>query len=272
MRTEKLKASEGKHPLAESSLGKTMKKALIALSGTLTLLTLSAGESLAFPPPQAPAWGMHAHGPGNHGGGNGHGWGPGGKHASVRPPRPGRIGDQRAYEMISQNLAAAGDCSQLGESLRRLSNRLLTQTAQVNTALSHIPPAIPGDLHSQLHEQARRRVLTEMLQNTEFWTGIWDRLAEMYRSCDMECFDDGAAIGEISGLGYCSASVQAGGLLGPGLAFQPPMPVCQTAINIGCQQAYHEAARTFEGCDAYSTGSYQETFNEYFSQDCDPNL
>ncbi|MCC7440978.1 MAG: hypothetical protein IT285_05070 [Bdellovibrionales bacterium] len=244
-------------PAAGLSPLKTLSRhTLLAVGAFLVILSVSSGDGFAHPPRHH---GPHAH---PHGGGHG------ARRARIRPANYAQAADVRAYQLIQENILANGDCTQLGNSLRRLSNKLIRETQRINRRLNGLPPVNPNDPRVVARDAARRRVLNELLNNSQFWESLWDRMADMYRSCDMECFDEGAAIGEISGLGYCSVSVQAGGLLGPGFAYTPPLPVCQTAVTVACQSAYREAARSYEGCEAYASGSYLTTFREYWSQDC----
>jgi hypothetical protein len=101
-----------------------------------------------------------------------------------------------------------------------------------------------------------------------WWERLWNHVLEAYRSCEVECFDDGAIIGEISAAGYCGMSVGLEGLDAPGVMAQPPLPVCGTATYAGCVDAYRQTANGYEGCSIYTSGQYQATFNGFVSQDC----
>lgn len=166
--------------------------------------------------------------------------------------------------MTAQAIAGLG-CDRAGEALRRISNALL---ANVRMATAPEAPVTPGDGRSRMREEMRRRWRGHM-QNPRFWQKVWNRLAEAYRSCELTCFDDGVAIGQISGAGYCAASVSLGGLNGVGgVAFQAPLPLCQNATFTGCQVGYDQAAGAYQGCSQYTSGGYTSVFNEFKSQDC----
>jgi hypothetical protein len=109
-----------------------------------------------------------------------------------------------------------------------------------------------------------RRVFSSRL----FWENVWDRLVEAYRSCDAGCFENGEAIGELSGAMYCAANIGVDGLPAPGFLAQQPLPLCENQIFIGCQSTYRQSVQKVEGCQAFTQGDYERTFLESISQDC----
>jgi hypothetical protein len=154
------------------------------------------------------------------------------------------------------NAALRGlDCGQASDSLRRLSNQVLSMQAS-------------GRNTSSLPSNDPRRVWREYVQSPEFWKKVWHHMAVAYQSCNRSCFDDGEAIGQISATAYCSASIVLDGLPGPGYIEQPPLPVCETSIFAGCLKAYDDTAAATPECRAYTSNSFEGIFAEYQSQDC----
>lgn len=194
------------------------------------------------------------------------------------PRRPGRlyvrpIRDHRnhhevdAAELIADRIRDRG-CERAGEALREISNFLLDATKYETAAENQVPPPPPGaDMRTRMRYEMQNR-WKRNLRSPEFMKEVFDRLAEMYRSCDRQCFDDGEAIGQISGTGYCAGSIAVGGFAAPGFTAQLPMPVCQTATFAGCQQGYDEAVSSYQGCEPYIEGGFTDVFLESKSQDC----
>ncbi len=176
------------------------------------------------------------------------------------PPRP-TTGDERSAANIVNAALRGLDCGQASHSLRRLANQVLQlQAAGTRPA----PPPRPG---SNTGEEIRRR-WREHVQSPQFWRKVWDRMADAYRSCNRQCFDDGISMGTLSATAYCSASIALSGLPGPGYIAQPPLPVCETSIFTGCVKSYGTTAAGTAGCSPYTTGSFEGIFAEYQSQDC----
>ena len=188
----------------------------------------------------------------------------GSRRISERPPVLTGNSIEDSLEISAANLANMAlrglDCGHSADALRRLANQVLELQASGNRA----PP--PG--RTDLPGADVRRRWREQVTSPAFWKKVWNRMADAYRSCNRECFDDGVAVGTISATAYCSASVALDGLPGPGYLEQAPLPVCQTSVFAGCVQSYDQTAATTEGCGAYSTGSYAGIFAEYQSQDC----
>lgn len=192
-----------------------------------------------------------------------------------RPPRRGAIrtrpaqsNDERethAAALMAKAIEGLG-CERAGDALRRMSNMMLSGVSEA-AEYDRLPPPRSGDRRERARHEARGR-WKRNLNSPEFWTKVWDRLAESFRECDLTCFDDGTAIGQLSGITYCSASVELGGLDAPGFVAQSPLPVCGNATFTGCQQGYKQAAQTFAGCSTYMMGSFEQIFNESVSQDC----
>ncbi len=182
------------------------------------------------------------------------------------PPIRGNDDDNAAAELMAAAIGSRG-CENAGEVLRSLSNQLLANSQMINTPDHMLPPVYPGDRRGQLRQEMRRRWKTRMV-SPQFWTRVWDRLAEAYRSCDKTCFDDGISVGQISGALYCQASIELQGLPGVGYIPQAPLPMCQNSVFVGCQQGYSNAVRTASGCSTYTQGNFATIFGEYVSQDC----
>jgi hypothetical protein len=233
--------------------------------------------------PRQPGYPSQPGHPGQPGGGTGFQPVPGGPHqpiarrnmpphVRVRPivieaPRYGNENDRHAAEFFQTSFAQAR-CEQIGDALRRLSNQILSSS---NEALYPPNPGNPNDLRHRLREEHRKKMAARF-RDPEFWQRMWTRLADVYRSCDLGCFDDGQAVGEISAAGYCGASVQLGGLPSPSFLDQPPLPLCENSIFVGCQQSYRSTAASTPGCAAFTSGNFAQTFNESISQDCHLDL
>jgi len=179
------------------------------------------------------------------------------------PSRTGNSHDE-SLERSATNIVNAAlrglDCGQAADSLRRLSNQILS--LQVSG-----PGRDPGGRPGDPGEEVRRK-WREQVQSPKFWKRVWNHMASAYQSCNRSCFDDGIAVGQISATAYCSASVALEGLPGPGYIEQPPLPVCETSIFTGCLKAYGDTAAETAGCSAYTSGSFEGIFAEYQSQDC----
>jgi hypothetical protein len=170
------------------------------------------------------------------------------------PPANSSADEVSAANIVNEAMRGLS-CSDASESLRRLSNQLLSM------GVSGSQPARPG-------EPDFKRQWRERIRSHAFWSKVWNRMADAYRSCNRGCFDDGVAVGKISATGYCSASLAVNGLLGPGYLEQPPLPVCETSIYAGCIRGYQETPASIPGCLEYTTQSYHSIFQEYISQDC----
>jgi len=184
----------------------------------------------------------------------------------VTPPaRGGDPAEVDAADIVAR--ASMGlSCDQAGEALRRLSNQLLANVGFATTPNPYAPPP-PGAPTHMNRGQLKKR-WREHMRSAEFMQKVWDRMADMYRSCDRVCFDDGVAVGQISGSGYCAASVGLDGMVSPGFKLQTPLPVCETATFTGCQVGYRQAVDQFAGCAAYATGPYEQIFRDSQSVDC----
>lgn len=170
--------------------------------------------------------------------------------------------EQVAADMVSRNMTGLG-CERMGEALRRLSNQILSSTQQSRR------PALPnpGDERGRLRQEERSR-WDRVSRTPAFWLKVWNRVADAYRGCNLDCFEDGVAVGQISASTYCSASIALGGLDSPGFLPQPPLPLCQNSIFAGCQSGYQSGAASVEGCSNYTAGQFDSIFKAYQSQDC----
>ncbi len=98
---------------------------------------------------------------------------------------------------------------------------------------------------------------------------LWDELEKAYDRCQVRCFSEGSAIGEISAQGYCAASIALGGLYDPGFIAQPPLPFCGENLVLGCKSQYIQSATSeIQGCFPYTTGGFEQTFDNSVRQDC----
>jgi hypothetical protein len=182
-----------------------------------------------------------------------------GRVVMVSPPRGVDIEELAATRMAQETLHGK-DCSQMSEALRELSNRLLSGVMEVRESPTHDPWGRP------IGEEKRRWL--EAIQSPRFWNNVWSKVSDAYRFCNLGCFEDGVAVGILSGAGYCMAALGAEGLPGPGFLRQPPLPICESSIFVGCQQGYRQAANETPGCSTYTTGSFEAVFRESISQDC----
>lgn len=145
-------------------------------------------------------------------------------------------------------------CENLTTSIQLITNRILMISSLVSNPNSQSTPKL--------------EFYKRMLNSKEFWNNLWTQITNIYKQCDMSCFNDGVSIGLLSGTGYCSAAVGLGGLDAPGFQMQTPLPLCESQIYVGCQKGYWDAANSFEGCTQYTQESYLNTFTESQSQDC----
>jgi hypothetical protein len=98
---------------------------------------------------------------------------------------------------------------------------------------------------------------------------LWNQLSDAYDRCQIRCFNAGTQVGQISAEGYCAASIAVGGLDDPGFIEQPPLPFCGENLVLGCKSQYIQSATSeIQGCYAYTTGSYETTFDDSVRQDC----
>lgn len=168
--------------------------------------------------------------------------------------------DERSAANLVNAALRGLDCGQASDALRRLTNQIL----QLQASGTRPPP--PGR-SGGAGEEVRRR-WREHVQSPVFWKKVWNRMADAYRSCNRECFDDGISVGTLSATAYCAASVAVEGLPGPGYLEQTPLPVCETSIFAGCVKSYGEVAATTAGCSTYTRDRFEGIFAEYLSQDC----
>jgi hypothetical protein len=176
--------------------------------------------------------------------------------------------DQDVADIVARSIAGLG-CDRLSDAVRNLSNQLL---ANVNYATRRDPNApLPPMMQRPSRPMSRDQFIQQWLEhlsNPELMQKLWTRLAELYRSCNRGCFDDGIAIGQLSGAGYCGGSIGAGGLSGIGVIAQAPLPLCQTSNFVGCQQGYYDAVNQYAGCAQYTSGDYDRVLRDFVSQDC----
>lgn len=105
---------------------------------------------------------------------------------------------------------------------------------------------------------------------------LFDRVAAAYDRCQVRCFNEGSAIGEISAQGYCAASIAVGGLYDPGFISQPPLPFCGESLVLGCKSSYIATATHYtyqssygtESCYPFTRGAFAQTFENSVRQDC----
>lgn len=158
-------------------------------------------------------------------------------------------------------------CGELGEFLRRISNDVLS-ASQLPDVMSDAERRVHPGNRDQFLKVQRERALKNMLKRPLFAKTLMSRLSEMFRGCNLNCFDDGVAIGVISGTGFCHAAVGVGGLPDLGFSYQDRLPVCETGNFVGCQQGYAQAVNSVQGCLSYATGPFQQSYNHQVSQDC----
>lgn len=191
-----------------------------------------------------------------------------GRPIRIRAPRNNDRVEVDSTALVANSVAARG-CEAVGEVLREVSNKLLSGAAGADAP----PVAGHGDYvwiedgRAPGHWE-RRSAWARNVHDPEYWRRVWARLAEMYRDCDMPCFDDGVAIGQMSAAGYCAASIAVGGLNSTGFTAQLPLPLCENSLFVGCQSGYQQTAATYPGCATYAQGSFEQIFNDSQSQDC----
>lgn len=180
----------------------------------------------------------------------------------VMPSRPRDDMDAFAADLFVRN-AANLSCGELGDLLRNISNEILS---------AHALPAEVVSPYDSQHERLRKHRVNRLkfyLTKPVFAKIVMERLTMAFESCDQMCFDDGVAVGIISGTGFCHASLEAGGISsGEGFRYQDALPVCQNANFVGCQQGYSQAVNNIPGCLEFASGSHMQSFNEYVSNDC----
>ncbi len=190
------------------------------------------------------------------------------KFQRFQPRHFGNDNENGAIEIMNE---ATNDlvCERLNDATRRISNRLMRIAQLVSDPNATITG--PGGRVIKPNPMMIAR-WKRMLNNKDFWNNLWGRIKEMNQQCDTDCFDDGEAIGQISGIGYCAASTALGGLDGPGLLTQSSLPLCEAQISNGCHKGYWDAASTFDGCQQYTQNSYLGIFTQFQSQDCHLDL
>ncbi len=188
---------------------------------------------------------------------------PVGRPIFVRPSVSGNEDEIRAVR-IFQAATQEARCERIGESLRRISNAILSSASEANARDDQL---IPRDARG-LARLRMRASWRQTLRSRVFWETVFDRLMEAYRSCDATCMEDGEAIGLLSGTVYCAANVGIGGLDAPGFLAQNSLPMCGTSVFLGCQTGYQQAVTTYEGCVTFTTGSFERNYLEAVSQDC----
>ncbi len=155
-------------------------------------------------------------------------------------------------------------CENLTKTIQLITSRIMTIASIVSNPNATITNSggkvsLPGP---------KLEFYKKMLNSKEFWNHLWAQITNIYKQCDMSCFNDGVTIGQLSGTGYCSAAVALGGLDSPGLQTQSPLPLCESQIYVGCQKGYWDAAAQYDGCSQYTQNSYLATFTESQSLDC----
>lgn len=180
----------------------------------------------------------------------------------IGPARTRDEVDQFVVDAIIRR-ASNMSCDNLADLVRELSNDILSSQT--------LPPEViyPGDSPDERRRKFYANELRRFMANPRFSRTIMERLTYVFEGCDQLCFSDGVAIGVISGTGYCSASLEVGGLPDEdGFRFQEALPVCETANFAGCAQGYSQAVNSVNGCLGFATGEFAETYNNFVSQDC----
>jgi len=182
----------------------------------------------------------------------------------------------RRQDAVSESLrdlwaeeASQFRCEQLNELFVRVTRRMFQTQAWIKAPQEdrRAPPGFRRGgriTDSEVH----RRKWQKHIQSREWWEGFWRSLADAYRACEVDCFEEGQVVGQISALGYCSLSEALGGLTGPGFTSQGVLPVCETSTYAGCLQAYQSTASSMDSCSRYTTGEFAPVFSEFMSQDC----
>ena len=208
----------------------------------------------------------------------------GGRHRGARRPpehrrrdwivHPGSRRGDATEESIRDLWAEEANgmrCEQLSELLVRVTQRVLR--VEKWTKGPRNDPSLPPGFHrggSSRDIDWHRRRWTHHFRSKDWWEQFWRSLVEAYRSCEVDCFDDGQVVGQISAVGYCSLSEALGGLNQPGFLTQKTLPVCETATYAGCVSAYRDTAASIGSCRTYLAGTHEQVFSEFVSQDCSP--
>jgi hypothetical protein len=166
----------------------------------------------------------------------------------VHVPRGGDRDDEYVAEMFRRHTSDLR-CENLGNLLRRVSNEVLAAVER---------PA----------RFSREKQLKRLVRRPAFHQNMIARLTELYLNCNKPCFDDGVAIGVLSGTGYCNAAIGVDGLPDAGFLAQSRLPVCETENFMGCQSGYAQAVNSVQGCLAYATGRFAAGYEHQISQDC----
>lgn len=181
------------------------------------------------------------------------------------PARTHDEAEQDAARLMAHSITGL-TCDQTSEAMRRLSNQILEGVSLANESDPFGPPQ-PGEPTRRTRREMQLRWRNH-LRSGVFLQKVWDRAAEVFANCEKPCFDDGIAVGQISGAGYCAAAVGVGGILPPGFVLQPPLPTCDTSIFVGCQVGYKNAVDAFPGCVNFTVREHERAFKDSVSQDC----
>ena len=185
-----------------------------------------------------------------------------GRPIMIRPPNRANPDDIMAESIVRQ-ASNRLDCNGLGAMVREVSNSLMEAASMPSEPM---PPSWPGDPSA-----ARRRSLERIrqrLRSPGFLRALWPRLTEAYQGCGRQCFEEGDAIGQLSGAGYCAASIGLNGLPDPSFLLQPLLPLCGNLQATGCQNGFYRAASEIPGCQNFASGDYYTAFQHTVSQDC----
>jgi hypothetical protein len=187
----------------------------------------------------------------------------GGGGIPMDPPNPYDQDDRMAYDVLRQS-AARLDCNSLANMVDDISLRI-----HYAAMLGSTPPP-PGGRDP---ESIRRRIawrVRERLRSPGFTRAMWYRVTRAYSGCGRSCFDNGEAMGLISGSGYCTLAVALGGTPGDHLWPAPTMTACGHQERTGCETGYRRAAESVPGCWAYASGDSTAGFLGAVNQDCAP--
>lgn len=100
--------------------------------------------------------------------------------------------------------------------------------------------------------------------------GVYQGVDSVWRTCDGQCCNEGAVIGELSARLYCQLSIILGGLAAPDQFVRRPVLFCGFAFQMCCDADFFSTSILYKGLDflgvtqeclPYTDGDYFDVWN-----------